>query len=119
MAEMISFREYLSEGVVGEPMRPEDMIKHVGKTKFNSVVKHDWFKKYFQNKNIAMQYNKTDTGLDHIVVAHGNEGGYRRRAEFHFSPSGRKIDNVHLAQNKDDERRNGMLVWNHIKSERE
>lgn len=113
--------ESLDEGkyTSSEPMSPEDMQKNIDKSRFNAVIKHPWFKQYFQNKNIAMQYHKTDTGLDHMVVGHGNEGGLRRRAEFHFNSNGRKIENVHLAHNRDDEKHNGKLVWRHIKSEKE
>lgn len=115
---MKTFKEFVAEGKLtsSEPMAPTDMQNYIGKARFNAVIKHPLFKQHFQNKNIAMQYHKTDTGLDHMTVGHGNENGLRRKADFHFNLSGRGIDNIHVFHNRDDERHNGGLVWKHIKS---
>jgi hypothetical protein len=117
---MKTFIEYIAEatGFVGstEPMHPADMKKHVGAGRFNAVINHPYFSDHFRNKEIVMQYHRADNGLDHMLVAHGDVNGLRRRGEFHFTHSGRKIDTARLAHNWDNERHEGKVVWRHVKS---
>lgn len=116
---MKTFKQYITEAtkIVGSTglMRPADMKKHVGDGRFNAVLNHPYFDN-FKNKEIVMQYHRDDNGLDHMLVAHGDVKGLRRRGEFHFTPSGRKIDTARLAHNWDNERRDGKVVWHHVKS---
>ena len=118
---MITFKEYLLESSTStKTMTPSEMKDHLGNGKFNAVVKHAWFHDHFHNKEVlGMQHRKTDTGLESVIVAHGPIGAnkpLRRMGEFHLSASGRKIDNVHIFHNNDNEMHNGKLVWKHVKS---
>lgn len=118
---MKSFSEFINEvtEVHTETMHPRDMKAHIGAGKFNAIIKHPWFRDHFADKDvIGMQYHRTTTGLESVKVAHGPIGTgktLRRMAEFHIGASGRKIDNVDLYQNWNDEKHNNSLVWRHVK----
>lgn len=127
---MKTFKELREAAVKGEErtatMHPEDMLKHIGKSKFNAVTKHPWYHQYFAHHHhlgtaIGMRYRRNKWGHEQVDVAHGpvgeGEKSIRRMVTFDISSSGRKSSNAHLFHNNGSEKRDGNLVWRHIKSQ--
>ena len=123
---MKTFREHLTEAKnpelkSGEVLSPKEMQERLGKTKFNALVKHPWFKEYFGHglKPIAMKYVKgggSGMGHDQVVVAMAPFGGLRKMVQFSLSSVGNKIIYASLFHNKDDEKgHDGKLAWTWIR----
>ena len=122
---MKSFSQFITESKEEhtKTMTPKDMKVHIGAAKFNAVIKHPWFRDHFADKDVlGMQYHRTATGLESVKVAHGPIGTdkvLRRMGEFHLSVTGRKVHNVDIYNNWNNEKHGDGLVWRHAKQFKE
>ena len=121
---MKSFTEFIAEA--SKPaeytgvMSPSEMKKHIGDAKFKAIIKHPWYKDNFSHQPVlGMKYERNNYGHEIVHVAHGpteSETPLRRMAQFQLSPSGRKVENVHMFHNFNNETHKDELKWKHVKS---
>ena len=119
---MKTFKEFILEET-SDVMTPAQMRDHIGKAKFNAVTKHPWYREHFANQeHVGMRYVQKGIGSE-VHVAHAPVGKekYRKMAQFQLSHSGRRVHQVNLYHNSNDERYeggglHGHVHWHHVKS---
>lgn len=124
---MKSFKEHLQEAKDDVPttdvMSSKDILKYVSRAKLQSIAKHPFFRDNFntaQNAGIPIGFRYSRKhGFETIDVAHGPMGEdkpLRRMVQFVLAYNGRAVRQAHLYNNWDNDKRDGRLVWKHVKS---
>ena len=106
----------------------DELLKHIGRPKMNSIAKHPFHQDYFNNVSHAgYQYHRNSLGHEHVLAApvdpikrkDGTE--IRRMVKFDFYK--RHVDNAHLFHNTNNERHHpddgGNRIWRHVRSHKE
>lgn len=98
----------------------EQLINLIGQDRYDIIIKHKWFKEHFvgSHLNIAFIFRRKH-GQEEVDLAHSPFGPnlVRKMIKIQFSKTGRKIINIHLYTNKNNEKQaDGKLFWKHVKS---